>query len=304
MEIKNDYINSLTDRIIKVCKTNDDDEDDDYDDDNVIDEDNDDDVIDEDSDDDNDDDENVIDEDNDNVERHIKIKKIHDYITSQAPKNEDGWDYFRTCSRCEGFTIGYGSFYKINVIKPPRSTFSKKEYDDDYKQRENINQSITNKCSEVTIVDLPCCWPDETKLDFFIGFTLYPLLWTKRRYYIKDKELISVGDNYLFGINREKRIKKISSKYHKYELPDYMQDVVKKIEYYYCNARTWKDTLYLDNHKCLGGLSKLLDETYSEKINLLKDSIKNNANELKKHNLIADKQYGWCFLPSDCASCS
>ncbi len=133
---------------------------------------------------------------------------------------------------------------------------------------------------------------------------MYPLLWTKRRYYIKNKELISVGDDCIFLSNREKKIKKISNNYPKYELPDYVQNIAESIEYYYLNARTWKDTLYLDNYECLSGLSSLLDETYSEKINLLKDRIKNNANELEKHNLVAVKQYGWCFLPSDCASCS
>ncbi len=157
MEVTDDCVNSLMDRIIKACKTNDVN---DYmhpiKNTSVAKYDNDNDNCDDD------------DDDDDDVERRTKIKKIHNYIVNQAPKNEDGWGYFRTCSRCEGFTIGYGSFYKINEIKQPKLILSEKDYDDNYEQREKINQSITNKCSEVTVVNLPCCWPNETKLDFLL----------------------------------------------------------------------------------------------------------------------------------------
>ena len=44
------------------------------------------------------------------------IDKINNFFKSKAPPNEIGFDILSTNSRCKGFTLAYGLFYKISDL--------------------------------------------------------------------------------------------------------------------------------------------------------------------------------------------
>jgi len=279
------------------------------------------------------------------------------FVKNSAPD----WKTFVTCSRCEGFTLSYGMFIRLDENKVAEmekiisedndedndeeddeeddEEYDKEDDDEDEKKskknkKDNKHSNPVDQCKimrqmlsnpdsnfiqvlcdklqdqypELVIYPLPCCWGDMAKLDFFVGFNIYPLLWTRRRHYVDTKEhrLCSMHDDF-FG-SKEKKDKLVQqyeeAGYKLYEAPDFLE--TEYIFDFYCNADSWKTTLYPKNYDRIKHWIPMLNDLYKDVIFLktifLKKFIAENrllfSNETKEPN------FEWCFLPSDCASCS
>ena len=247
------------------------------------------------------------------------INEVREFF---AKHSSPEWKTFVTCSRCDGFTLSYGMFFRLDETRMDRMVDDNEDTKklsiiDECKQlRQMLSNPDANYVSsvceywqrqypELVFYSLPCCWSSETKLDFFVGFNIYPLLWTRRRHFIGDHCLLSVHDD--FFSSKEEKDKNLQ-KYEKYEL--YKAPAFLETEYIfdtYCNMDTWKNSLYLKNYNRISHWIPMLNELYKDII-VSKTNILHNFFSEKKHFLAENEtrisNYEWCFLPSDCASCS
>jgi hypothetical protein len=89
-----------------------------------------------------------------------------------------------------------------------------------------------------------------------------------------------------------------------YEAPDFL-----KTDYicdFYSNADSWKETLYLQNYDKIEHWIPMLDELYKDvialKTSILDKFTDDNMEIFDKKTFV--RKFEWCFLPSDCASCT
>lgn len=247
-------------------------------------------------------------------------EKVRDFFANNA---NPGWETFKTCSRCEGFTLSYGLFLRLDDDKINFDEMISKEcikselnMEDQCRiMRQAFSNPDTNDINmicdilhysypELEVYALPCCWGRETNFDIFVGFNIYPLLWTKRRHIVENHKLISLRDDFSSTENKDAIIQKYKDQGYKlYKAPKFL-----KTDYifdFYCDADSWKDTLYVENYDEIKHWIPMLNDLYN-------DVISSKTIELKKfinNNKIFNEQtvttdFKWCFLPSDCASCS
>jgi len=245
----------------------------------------------------------------------IKINETQYFFETYTSPNRE-WNTFSTCSRCAGFTLAYGGFYNIDIDK-----FGLDNKIPDYEDTEDFQKIrmtikyLNDKYPHFTFSRMPCCWPNETGYNLFVGFNVYPFVWTKANnrylqnmlvsnidYHMNDDNdkntLISQIDYFYDGKYMKKPTKPINE-YTQYKLTDHMQKTVAKIfEEYSVNHAQWSDSLYIDKYACLYDWSKILNEMYDDKIKKFNEDI---TKIYELGNLIT---FQWSFIPSDCASCS
>jgi hypothetical protein len=208
------------------------------------------------------------------------MDKIQNFFMKNASPNDKEWETFTSCDRCAGFTLAYGSFYNISDLI---ENCTKKDEDYFDKVIEYIDK-LNTKYPYLTFSRLPCCWPDETGFDLFVGFNVYPLIWYRPGdYYVKDRSLVCNENN-----DGDKE----------YELPNYLRDIVVDIFDEY-RQMSWKNALYVENYCSFNKYIDMLNDLYCDKINKFNTSI---GKIIELNNKISEK--GWSFIPSDCASCS
>ena len=160
---------------------------------------------------------------------------------------------------------------------------------------------------------MPCCWERESEKSFFLGKAFYPLIWATDRYFWKmnDNGLLSLegvyDDCYVRkDIKKEILDKMVDSK--PYKLPHAMESAVDHIKNIYCSANNWVDSLYVENYG--SDWSNILDDVYTKEINIINriwpDILRQFEKQAVEHNFSggASEAPRWCFIPSDCASCS
>lgn len=226
------------------------------------------------------------------------INQIKNFFATNSPPNEENCDILCTCSRCEGFTLAYGCFYRLDTIIKNR-----KKIDAYYDKLEKLRAKLFKKFLGVQFYLLPCCWPDETGLDLFVGFSVYPLLWTQRRYFIDGKKLISAQDDCFMRKEAKDNLLKKLSVHRQYMLPDFMENTTQHIKYQYQTFQTWSECLYVNNYKFLKKWPAMLTELYADKIKLFNENIE-QIEKFIGYSGSNRIEYQWCFLPTDCAACS
>lgn len=207
------------------------------------------------------------------------------------------WDVVSTISRCEGFTIAYGAFFTINYVGDEDDDENVEE-EKKFEEKNRFIEKLANKYPELTVSRLPCCWPAETGYDVFIGFTIYPLLWTGRRYFIDNGKLLSAQDDWICFGNHKTKLLKDLAQYPQYDLPLHIKDLTDSIHDNYTSLPSWEDCLYLKNYG-LDELESLFKTLYAPKIEIFKEKIK-DLTEFDLQNIT----YEFCMLPTDCAACS
>jgi hypothetical protein len=215
------------------------------------------------------------------------INKVREFFKNNGSCK---WKTFITCSRCEGFTLSHGFFCKFDF------KISDEDYDNDI---------VFEKCNEfkkqypnLNFYRLPCCWPKESGVDLFIGFNVYPLLWTERRHFINNYNLESAMDDFYTSPENKKLILQKYENYKQYVAPLFLE--TEYIYETYTEQKNWKDCLYLNNYEKIISWGPMLDSLFESTILSCTASIRDFCNE----NKIDVPECKWCFLPSDCASCS
>lgn len=262
--------------------------------------------------------EQMNDETDSSEDMDYDINEVHEFF---AKNSSPEWQTFVTCSRCEGFTLSYGTFFQLD-----ETNIDKMENEDIEKEQSVVDQCkqlrqmlsdpdanyVNSVCEywqrqypELVFYALPCCWGNETKLDFFVGFNIYPLLWTSRRHFIGDHCLLSAHDDFFSSKEEKDKILKKYEKYELYKTPDFLE--TEYIFDTYCNMDKWKDSLYLNNYSKISHWTPMLNELYKDVIASKTDVLNQFFSE--KKNFLAKNETSvpsceWCFLPSDCASCS
>lgn len=227
------------------------------------------------------------------------IHDVQEFFLTVSPPDETGFKILSTHSRCEGYTLVYGKFYNVeNLMKSNKNDYS---YYNEFKIFVN---SLKNKYPELQFYRLPCCWPGDTKLDLFVGFSIYPLLWTKRRYFVNGKKLLSAKDDWCINKHRKADLIEKLSIYPQYKLPDTIKEIVEEIfnEYCHSDTLTMRDKLYVEKYQCTKQWPKMLDGVYKNKIDNFINHI-NTIDELESCE-IGTNECEWCFLPTDCTFCS
>lgn len=220
-------------------------------------------------------------------EEEINTNLVREFLQKNGSPD---WETFVTGSRCEGFTLSYGAFFKMNDDDD--------DDDDKYEKREKMQAEWEEKYPELNFYFLPCCWSEETGFDYFVGFNIYPLLWTKRRHFVGKNCLISAGDDFHMSKEAKDNILDQYKDHKLYEAPDFLK--TEYINELYCNKETWKEGLYVREYPKLETWIPMLNDLY-------KDTILERTVFLQ--NFLADERmndasFEWCFLPSDCAWCS
>ena len=137
----------------------------------------------------------------DDKHEEYNVEDVRNFFVKEC---HPGWQTFQTGSRCEGFTLSYGMFIRLDVDKinfnemiikeglktkfgpQDQCRIMRQEFSNpDVNYIEPLCDSLHYKYPELNFYALPCCWGEQTKLDVFVGFNIYPLLWTKRRYIVK-----------------------------------------------------------------------------------------------------------------------
>ena len=157
-----------------------------------------------------------------------------DYDRFRFPdQKERVHDIMSTYNRCAAFTVCYGVFltpeeHQRLLARRPSVSRERSDEDEDfdyqqsgchrefleYLRREQDNPDIAVIIDMIVCKKLPCCWPDNTRFDSFIGFPIVPIYWGRR-----DEPETITG-----------------------EIADYVRVVFE-------NAPTWEDCLSFDTYE-------------------------------------------------------
>lgn len=202
-----------------------------------------------------------------------------------------------TMSGCAAMTLSYGCLVKINRRKDKKIST--------YEIRELLDTVEWGLEKPLHVEFLRCCWPGETGIDLFIGFSVIPFYWSvkgdgSRR---KLETFTTRDDNLSFRSVDPTNPNTINT-------PENYYDISDEIHWRYVNVPTWKDSLIVSNYDCMDNHVEPLNNMFSDyidKVNQL-DIVNIFKNELEKidevkRNVDFD-QPQWVFIPSDCASCT
>ncbi len=227
---------------------------------------------------------------------------IHDFFKNI--KSDKVISTFTGFCGIEGFTLAYGNFLNKSFMNVDYKDDEKDDHNRMLNDKENYQKILRMKYgNNIHIYRMPCCWNKKT-FNSFIGVNIYPFLWTKCRYYLKEKDdkngftklvLESANDRWIMKKEDKEKLLKELSQINRYQLPKNIKEDVNEMRDTFLSAeKELKDTIYLSTYSFNDNWRPVLNEVYQDLIREYSEIIKNETG----------LDGTWCLLPNDCYFCT
>jgi hypothetical protein len=200
--------------------------------------------------------------------------------------------HYRSGSRNAAMTLSYGVFFEC----PDPKNFDRYEWDFTV-----VDPKITQ---------LKCCWPNETKQYYFYGFHIIPYGWESNYGSLRICDMIMNETDSQVSYSFDAHASEESpNTFAPTDYDWYSTRILKQ----YIDHKTWSESLIASNFRFMQKHMDIAETVFHNDIIEFNESkkyddvLKMMNNELSEYgnNLLKlGSQPGWCFIPSDCASCS